>query len=57
MKAGSTIIKMCQCKHEFQDQTYGKGMRVMNRKGKNKEIKTGKCKEAKCTCCARIHEI
>jgi hypothetical protein len=23
-------VKKCNCNHEFQDKTYGKGMRVMN---------------------------
>ena len=30
MKAGSTIIKHCDCKSEYQDAIYGKNMRVHN---------------------------
>lgn len=25
-----TAIKKCECKHEYQDKKYGKGMRVFN---------------------------
>ena len=25
-----TIVKPCSCIHEYQDETYGKGMRVFN---------------------------
>lgn len=34
--AESKIIK-CTCKHEFQDATYGAGMRVFNPQGKGKD--------------------
>jgi len=43
----NTTILRCNCKHEFQDNTYGKSMRLHNKsfaKGKS----TGK---AKCTVC------
>jgi hypothetical protein len=26
----ATEVKKCNCKHEFQDKTYGTGMRVFN---------------------------
>lgn len=28
----NTAIKLCTCKHEYQDQRFGKSMRAMNRK-------------------------
>lgn len=39
-----TVILKCDCQSEFQDRTYGKGMRVHNRSGKNNRI-------AYCTVC------
>lgn len=41
-----SILK-CTCKHEFQDKTYGKDMRVHNR------TKDGK---ARCTVCNQVKE-
>lgn len=41
-----TIIKPCDCKDEYQDQNYGKGLRVHNVGGK------GKGKVAYCTVCS-----
>lgn len=40
-----TIILPCQCKDAFQDETYGKGMRVHNKSGKDKHT-------AYCTNCS-----
>ena len=40
------IIKPCNCQSEFQDNAYGKGLRV------HSEKKEGK--EAKCTICGKI---
>ena len=44
-----TTVKQCDCKGtpatEFQDKTYGKGLRLFN------ECKEGK--QAKCTCCGK----
>lgn len=36
------MIKKCTCKHEFQDEKYGKGYRVHN-KTANKETSTYRC--------------
>ena len=41
-----TTIKKHDCKHEFQDKTYGKAMRLMN-VSENK-------KTAKCTVCGKV---
>lgn len=38
------IIKKCTCAHEFQDKTYGKGMRVFNPSEKGKP---------RCTVCGK----
>ena len=40
----------CKCKSEFQDELYGKGMRVHNECGANKGKTTG----WKCTVCGNI---
>lgn len=40
----ATIVLKCTCKHDFQDQEYGKGMRLHN----ISEVK----KEAYCTVCS-----
>lgn len=40
----AVLIKPCSCKHEYQDQTYGKNMRVHNQaKGKNPGEVTWRC--------------
>lgn len=39
----ATITVKCTCKHDFQDKTYGNGIRVFNVSYNNKE--------AKCTVC------
>ena len=45
------MIAKCDCKHEFQDSTYGKNNRIHNQKGKVMEVcctvcgKTNKTKE------------
>lgn len=44
-------IKKCSCTHEFQDQTYGQGMRVMNPAGKA----GGEAKFYHCTVCGKEH--
>ncbi len=42
-------IKKCSCESPFQDRTYGKGMRVMNKCGKGvKDIKY------RCTICKNV---
>ena len=38
----------CTCQHEFQDEKYGKGMRVMNECGDGKKV-TG----YRCTICGK----
>jgi hypothetical protein len=45
--ASRTAIKKCICKHEFQDATYGVGMRVYNKAGANDRNKW------RCTVCGR----
>jgi hypothetical protein len=42
----STVVKPCTCKDEFQDTTYGKGLRLHNVGSKTKD------KVAYCTCCS-----
>lgn len=40
------LIAKCNCDHEYQDKTYGKGMRVMNpiiTKGNNKAFRCTIC--------------
>lgn len=32
-----SVILQCTCTHEFQDATYGKGMRVFNETGKDQQ--------------------
>jgi hypothetical protein len=38
-----TEIKQCTCTHKFQDETYGKGMRVHNIAGDGKSSKCTVC--------------
>lgn len=45
------MIGRCTCKHPYQDQLYGTGVRVINPSGK-KDKNLGKC-----TVCAREHSI
>ncbi len=35
-----TAIKKCSCEHEFQDERYGKGLRVHNLKKEGKPVCT-----------------
>lgn len=46
-----TATKKCGCIHEFQDRTYGKGMRVMNMTAKG----TKDSPKYRCTICLTIH--
>ena len=48
-----TKILMCSCKHEFQDKTYGKGMRVHN---SFKPKETGRA-HYRCTVCRHEQEV
>ena len=42
----TTEIRKCTCKHEYQDERYGKGMRLYN--------KIGKDKGWRCTVCGNV---
>lgn len=46
-----TRIKMCTCKHEYQDSKYGKQKRVHNKM----VTATGAPEKAKCTVCETIN--
>lgn len=41
----STVVKQCTCKSDFQDGTYGKGMRVFNTAADGKK--------GRCTVCGK----
>lgn len=41
--AETTKIAKCDCKSEFQDQLYGKGMRLFNLRDQKKHPHEGKC--------------
>ena len=45
------MIAKCTCKHEYQDEKYGKGMRVFNRM---EQVKQGK--KYRCTVCGAIKD-
>ncbi len=47
-----TIVQSCTCKHEFQDQKYGKGMRVMN----HAPAKNVQPSRYRCTVCKKEHQ-
>lgn len=47
----ATQIKHCNCTSEFQDATYGKGMRLFNEAGKDKAI------ELHCTVCGNTIKL
>lgn len=49
---GTTVFVRCSCQHEYQDKTYGPGIRVANKKGKSK----GTATEYRCTVCGNTHE-
>ena len=46
-----TTVKSCKCSHEFQDATYGKDKRVMNKTDK----KQGTNDVYRCTVCNKEH--
>lgn len=48
-----TVILPCGCKNEYQDEKYGKGLRVHNR-AKNKG--SGTFSNARCTVCEKVKE-
>jgi len=39
----TTAILTCDCKHEFQDKTYGKGKRLHNRLNNTKDTRKWRC--------------
>jgi|WetSurSiteA1Bulk_404760.scaffolds.fasta_scaffold00108_8 hypothetical protein len=45
VRVTKTILKPCNCRNDYQDRTYGKGMRVKNT--------SGKTDKAKCTVCGK----
>ncbi len=47
--ADTTVIRKCDCKHEYQDTHYGNGMRVCNPTMKGK----GGTPVYRCTVCAK----
>ncbi len=49
-----TQIVSCNCKHKFQDETYGKGQRVTT---PNNEEQAKKNFIVRCTVCAREHNL
>lgn len=49
-------ISRCNCKDEFQDLTYGTGMRVMNPLGKN-QVTTAVQMTHICTVCGTRHKL
>lgn len=44
------VVKKHDCKHDYQDKIYGKGMRVIN-------VSTKNSKEGKCTVCGKIVKL
>ena len=44
------MIKKCNCRHEFQDEKYGKGNRVYNKLLPER----GKPQEYRCTVCGNV---
>lgn len=52
MKDNSKVL--CSCKHEFQDQYYGKGIRVTTPVNKSKV--NGEVKIVRCTVCGKEHQ-
>lgn len=45
----------CNCKSEFQDREYGKGMRACTPVNKSKDSKSGKVQRVRCTVCTAEH--
>lgn len=50
VKDPTTLVKRCTCRHGFQDDLYGKGMRLHNLTGKKG---CGRIKIARCTVCRK----
>ena len=55
MKNGTAHVA-CKCQHKFQDDTYGKGVRVANTLAKKQGDKSDAI-DVRCTVCAAIHHI
>lgn len=57
------MIALVQCgcntgpASQFQERTYGKGVRVANEVGKVKAAPAAGRRNVKCTCCSKIHEV
>lgn len=51
--SNSTKIAKCNCNHEFQDERYGRNMRLMNQA----PIKGGNMDRYKCTVCSAYYTI
>jgi hypothetical protein len=49
----TTARVLCKCASDFQDKTYGKGVRVANRTAKN----YGESSDARCTVCGAVHQV
>jgi len=45
------VVQYCSCDNDFQDERYGKGMRVMNLMQGKKDDKV------RCTICVREHSL
>lgn len=53
MSQSNCKVAKCDCKHEFQDKTYGPQMRVMN----NASAKGNMKERYKCTVCKKEHRL
>lgn len=51
--AHGTTRQKCKCTHEYQDQKYGKGVRVMNATERQNENKI----DVRCTVCNTVHTV
>ena len=49
----TTTVLNCNCVHEFQDQRYGRGMRLANRM---KQSEGDKLSRWRCTVCGNVHD-
>lgn len=50
--SGTTKVN-CTCKHEYQDKTYGPGVRIANGTAKG----TDTTREVRCTVCSKMHTV
>ena len=49
-----TLKSACNCKNEFQDKTYGKGVRVCTPVRKKNPLQE---QQGRCTVCLRVHDV